>query len=465
MPTPIPSASAAQQGGAICEPKIAEIDSLDLDGRGVARLEGKVAFIDGALPGERVLWQRTRSKPRFDTGRVVQILRASSDRVAPRCPHFGLERGCCGGCTMQHLEARAQVAIKQRMLEETLWHIGRVRPELVLRPICGPTWHYRQRARLAVRYVARKGGALVGFHERASSYVADMRQCEVLPESVSRLLVPLRSLIERLSIRERLPQIELAVGRDATVLVLRILAALTETDRQLLTEFSMKHSVVFWTQSEGPESAKPLDPQQPCTLEVALPEFGLKLPFRPTDFTQVNHRTNEVLVHRALALLAPQADEVVADFFCGMGNFTLPIATRSRKVLGLEGNASLLERARTAASGAGLAEKVSFWQSDLFKWTADDWAGLCRSVGGKVSRVLIDPPRDGAIALVQSLAGQAPPSRIVYVSCNPATLARDCGYLVQQKSWRLLAAGVVNMFPHTSHVESITVLEPGGLTA
>lgn len=459
-----PGSSVRRQGGEVCEPKIAHIDSLDLEGRGVARLEGKVAFIEGALPGEQVIWQRTRSKPRFDTGRVVQILRASSERVTPRCPHFGLERGCCGGCTMQHLDARTQVAIKQRLLEETLWHLGRVRPELVLRPICGPTWHYRQRARLAVRYVARKGGALVGFHERASSYVADMRQCEVLPESVSRLLVPLRVLIERLSIRERLPQIEVAVGAHATVLVLRILAPLTDADCQLLTEFSRAHAVVLWTQAEGPESAKPLDPQQACTLDVALPEFGLKLPFRPTDFTQVNHRTNQVLVRQALALLAPQRDEVVADFFCGMGNFTLPIAMRARKVLGLEGNTGLLQRATNSAKIAGLAQRVHFAVSDLFKWSAGDWERLQQSVGGRIDRVLIDPPRDGAIALVQALANQAPPLRMVYVSCNPATLARDCGYLVQQKSWRLRAAGVVNMFPHTSHVESIAVLEPSDMS-
>ncbi len=442
------------------EPNVVWIDSLDLEGRGVARLEGKVAFIEGALPGERVLWQRTRSKPRFDIGRVVQILQASSDRVRPACPHFGLERGCCGGCSMQHLDARAQVAIKQRMLEETLWHIGRVRPELVLRPICGPTWRYRQRARLAVRYVARKGSALVGFHERASSYVADMRQCEVLPESVSRLLVPLRLLIGQLSIRERLPQIEVAVGQSTTVLVLRILAALTEEDRQLLTEFARAHDVVLWTQTAGPDSAKPLDSQQTGNLEVALPEFGLTLPFRPTDFTQVNHRTNESLVHRALALLAPQADEVVADFFCGLGNFTLAIATRARMVLGIEGNASLLEQARVTASSAGLIEKLRFEVGDLFKWTAHDWAELRQSVGGRIHRVLIDPPREGAIALVQSLAAQAAPSRLVYVSCNPATLARDCGYLVWEKAWHLRAVGVVNMFPHTSHVESVAVLEP-----
>jgi len=440
------------------QPRVAEIESLDLEGRGVSRVEGKVAFIDGALPGERVLWVRTRSKAKFDVGRTVQVLRASGSRVAPRCPHFGLEKGFCGGCTMQHLDARTQVSIKQRVLEETLWRIGRVRPEVVLRPVCGPTWHYRQRARLAVRYVKKKGGALVGFHERASSYVADMRQCEVLPESISRLLVPLRSLVGQLSIRERLPQIEVAVGDRLPVLVLRILAALSDADRQLLEEFSRQHQVSFWTQAAGPDSAQPLNPTQFAELSLALPEFGLKLPFRPTDFTQVNHRTNEVLVRRALALLEPGRNDVVADFFCGLGNFTLPIATRVRRVLGIEGNANLVRGAQAAALAAGLGARVDFGVCDLFAWTSADWERLRLSAGGRIDRVLIDPPRDGALSVVQSMATAAP-DRIVYVSCNPATLARDCGWLAQEAGWRLSAAGVVNMFPHTSHVESIAVLE------
>lgn len=438
---------------------MANIESLDLEGRGIARIEGKVAFIDGALPGERVLWLRTRSKARFDTGRVLQVLRPSSARVAPRCPHFGLQPGSCGGCSMQHLDPRTQVSIKQRMLEETLWRIGHVRPELVLRPVCGPAWHYRQRARLTVRYVARKGGVLVGFHERASSYVADMRQCAVLPEKVSGLLLPLRSLVERLSIRDRLPQIEVAVAQHRTVLVLRILAPLSDTDRRLLAEFSLEHGVSLWTQTSGPESAEPLHRQEEYGLSLALPEFGLSLPFRPTDFTQVNHRTNEVLVRRALALLAPQAHEVVADFFCGMGNFTLPLATRALRVVGLEGNASLLQRAQRAAQLSGLGHKVSFATRDLFAWTAEDWAALRRSFGGRIDRVLVDPPRDGALAVIKAIASEFPPQRIVYVSCNPATLARDCGWLVHEKGWHLRAAGVVNMFPHTSHIESIALLE------
>ncbi|SPE34827.1 23S rRNA (uracil(1939)-C(5))-methyltransferase RlmD [Burkholderiales bacterium] len=459
MPT-TRSARLGREPSAKPQPQIAEIESLDLEGRGVARLEGKVAFIDGALPGERVLWQRTRSKARFDTGRVLQVLRASSLRVAPLCPHFGLEQGSCGGCSMQHLDARAQVSIKQRMLEETLWRIGHVRPEMVLRPVCGLTWHYRHRARLTARYVEGKGGALVGFHERASSYVADMRQCLVLPASVSSLLMPLRALLGELSIRDRLPQIEVAVSQDSTVLVLRILAPLSEADRQLLTEFSRQHGVWLWIQTHGPDSAEALIAGSGEHLTLALPEFGLSLPFRPTDFTQVNHATNEILVRRAVALLAPLAGEVVADFFCGMGNFALPLATRARQVVGLEGSASLLNRARAAAGAAGLAHKTTFSNHNLFEWSAQDWGALRRSVGGVIDCVLIDPPRDGALAVVQSLALTAPPRRLAYVSCNPATLARDCGWLVHQGNWALRAAGVINMFPHTSHVESIAVLEP-----
>jgi 23S rRNA (uracil1939-C5)-methyltransferase len=439
----------------------AQIESLDQEGRGVARIDGKVAFIEGALPGERVLWQRNRAKARFDTGRVLEVLRPSTLRAEPRCPHFGLELGSCGGCSMQHLDARAQVSVKQRMLEESLWRIGHVRPEMVLRPICGLSWNYRHRARLTVRYIAKKGGALVGFHERASSYVADMRICPVLAASVAQLLVPLRALVSSLSIRDRLPQIEVAVAGSTTVLVLRILAPLGEADRPLLLAFAADHGVSFWLQTSGPDSAEPLIAGEPNALALPLPEFGLSLPFRPTDFTQVNHRTNEILVRRALALLEPGADEVVADFFCGMGNFTLPLATRARSVVGLEGSAPLLMRAQAAAADAGLAHKTRFITRNLFEWSADDWPALRDACGGRIDRVLIDPPRDGALALVEALAVDPhPPRRIVYVSCNPATLARDCGALVAQQRWVLKAAGVVNMFPHTSHVESIAVLEP-----
>jgi 23S rRNA (uracil1939-C5)-methyltransferase len=282
---------------------------------------------------------------------------------------------------------------------------------------------------------------------------------------VSCLLVPLRALVGSLSIRDRLPQIEVAVAQDTTVLVLRTLAPLTEADRVLLAEFSRQHAVSLWIQTAGPDSAEPLDPQCTDELSLPLPEFGLSLPFRPTDFTQVNHRTNEVLVRRAVALLAPEADEVLADFFCGMGNFTLPLATRARLVLGLEGSAPLLLRAASAATAAGLEQKTRFATRNLLAWTAGDWVDLCQAAGGVIHRVLLDPPRDGALAVIQALAGDLPPPRrLVYVSCNPATLARDCGWLVHQANWQLRAAGVVNMFPHTSHVESIAVLEPSAST-
>jgi 23S rRNA (uracil1939-C5)-methyltransferase len=366
---------------------------------------------------------------------------------------------------MQHLDARAQLAIKQRVLEDSLWHIGRVRPEQMLRPIAGPAWQYRYRARLSVRHVPKKGGVLVGFHERSSSYVADMTGCEVLPVQVSRLIVPLRGLIGELSLRDRLPQIELAVTESAdqalqVVLVLRVLQEPTADDRARLTAFAGREGVEFWLQSSGPQTAVPLTADQPSSLQLRLPQFGVALPFRPTDFTQVNHRVNEALVSRAIRLLAPAATERVVDFFCGLGNFTLPLATQAAHVLGYEGSEALLDRARLAAQGNGLSARTTFAARNLFEWTDDDWSAM--HDGGGADKVLVDPPREGALAVVRSLAATSrPPARVVYVSCNPATLARDCAVLVHEGRWQLRAAGVVNMFPHTSHVESIAVLEPG----
>jgi len=314
-----------------------------------------------------------------------------------------------------------------------------------------------------VRYIEKKGGVLVGFHERASSYVADMRVCPVLAPSVANLLPALRELVGALSIRDRLPQIEVAVAGATTALVLRILAPLAEADRPLLAQFAQAHGVSLWLQTAGPDSAEPLDARAAAVLALPLPEFGLSLPFRPTDFTQVNHHTNEILVRRALALLAPEPGDVVVDFFCGMGNFTLPLATRARSVVGLEGSPALLARAEAAARDAGLGDKTRFIARNLFEWTLADSLALRQSCGGRIDRLLIDPPRDGALALVQALAQDPqPPRRVVYVSCNPATLARDCGWLVEHGGWQLRAAGIVNMFPHTAHVESIAVLEPAG---
>ena len=443
-----------------------QVESLDLEGRGVARHDGKVVFVPGALPGETVRAEIVGRKPKFDRARLLEVLRESPLRATPGCPHFGLQAGACGGCSLQHVEARAQVAIKQRVLEDALWHLGRLRPQRMLRAIEGNPWGYRHRARLAVRYVAKKGGVLVGFHERGSSYVADMRECHVLAPAVARLLLPLRELVGRLSLRERLPQIEVAVGevdrRQCVVLVLRVLQAPTAEDCRRLEQFAAQHEVAIWLQTGGPHTAEPLSSAHRVELTLPLPEFGLALPFLPTDFTQVNHRINEVLVRTAVRLLDARPAERVVDFFCGLGNFTLAIARGGAEVVGIEGSSELLARARTAAQRHGLADRVHFVGANLFDWTLEAWERLANEHGA-ADRVLIDPPREGALAVVRAMAAAPAPRRVVYVSCNPATLARDCAVLVHEGGWSLRAAGVVNMFPQTSHVESIAVLEPSAV--
>ncbi len=433
-----------------------QIESLDQEGRGVAHVDGKAIFVEGALPGEHVTAVTIREKGNYAIARVEQILQPNAGRVAPRCPHFGV----CGGCTLQHAHPSLQIAAKQRALEDALSRIGRVRPERMLPPIEGPAWGYRYRARLSVRHVAKKGGMLVGFHERKSSFVADMTQCEVLPRTISDLLPVLRQVIGALSIRDRLPQIEVVVAeRDGAlvhVLLLRILAPLTADDEAGLKAFADAHHVELWTQTGGPATVIPFYPPQ-STLAYTLPEFGIEMPFGPGDFTQVNAGINRVLVRRALMLLAPQPGERIADFFCGLGNFTLPIARSGAHVIGVEGAASLVKRAAEAAARNGLADRAQFIAANLFAATPETVAAL-----GPLNRVLIDPPRDGAIELVKSLPARDDAgglSRIVYVSCAPGTLARDASVLVHERGYRLTAAGVVNMFPHTAHVESIAVFE------
>ena len=456
------SESGAQAADPVRAPNL-EIDSLDMEARGVGRLTtedgspGKVIFVEGALPGERVTYSSYRKKPSYEQAQVVDVLRASPMRAAPQCQFFGT----CGGCSMQHLDERAQVAIKQRVLEDNLWHLAKVRPETVFRPIHGPSWGYRYRARLTVRHVAKKGGVLVGFHERKSSYVADMTSCEVLPPHVSAMLVPLRRLVESLSIRDRLPQIELAVGSSVTALVLRVLEPMTSDDEARVRAFADEHRVQFWVQPKGPDTAVPFYPLD-AELDYTLPEFGIRMPFRPTDFTQVNHAINRVLVGRALRLLAPARSERVLDLFCGLGNFTLPLARLAREVVGIEGSEALTMRALANAKINQVDRRTSFACRNLFDVTADDLRAL-----GPFDKFLIDPPREGALAVSKALAEIAQsgegalPRRIVYVSCNPATLARDAGLLVHEAGYRLKGAGVVNMFPHTSHVESIALFERG----
>jgi len=433
--------------------EVFHIESLDLEARGIARRDGKVVFVEGALPGEKVLAGITRRKSSFDVARAEKVLVPSSQRAKPLCPSFGL----CGGCAMQHLEPAAQVAIKQRVLEDALVHIGKVAPACILPPLHGPTWGYRHRARLSVRYVNKKGTALVGFRERRGSYVADMKECLVLPPHVSAMLVPLRALIGALSDPRSIPQIEVAVGDATTALLLRHMAPLTPADIDLLKIFGQEHGVSWWLQPKGPETVRPLRDEDAETLSYLLPEFGLRMPYRPTDFTQVNQAINRTLISRALSLLGIEPDDRVADLFCGLGNFTLPLATRTRAVVGIEGSKPLVDRAHDAARQNGLGERTSFAVLNLFEVDVQWLRDL-----GYFDRVLIDPPREGAEAVARALAALAPrerPKRIVYVSCNPATLARDAGILVNEGGYRMQAAGAINMFPHTGHVESIAVFE------
>lgn len=455
------------------------IESLDIEAQGIAhRPDGKVVFVEGALPFEIVSAQVHRRKNNWEAATVTDIHRESPQRVRPGCPHFGLHAGACGGCKMQHLHPAAQVAVKQRVLEDNLWHLAKVKAETLLRPIEGPTWGYRYRARLSVRHVHKKGEVLIGFHERKSRYVADMAVCHVLPPHVSALLVPLRALIFSMDARETCPQIELAAGDEVTALVLRHLEPLSEDDQARLRGFAQQHGVQWWLQPKGPDTVHLLDEGGP-QLAYRLPEFGITMPFKPTDFTQVNPHINRVLVARALRLLEARPNERVIDWFCGLGNFTLPIATMAGEVLGIEGSEALVARSRqnlqyNQQRQGGRLAPTQFVARNLFEMTPE-----LLVADGVADRWLVDPPREGAFALVKALAdlhqsrldaegapplptgGEAwvPPRRIVYVSCNPATLARDAGLLVHQAGYRCVAAGVVNMFPHTAHVESIAVFE------
>ena len=472
-------------------PDLLTVESLDIEAQGIAhRADGKVVFIEGALPYELVTANVYRKKPSFEKAMVMQIHRESSQRVKPGCPHFGLHTGACGGCKMQHLHIGAQVAVKQRVLEDALEHIGKLKADHLMRAIEGPAWGYRYRARLSVRYVRKKGVVLVGFHERKSSYVTDMIHCPVLPPHVSNMLLPLRALIASLDAKETVPQIELACGDTITAMVLRHMEDISEGDKTKLRAFAaINPGLQWWLQSGGLETVALLDEDVP-QLSYALPEFGVVMPFKPTDFTQVNPHINQVLVSRALRLLDVQPHERVIDWFCGLGNFTLPLATRARAVLGIEGSEVLVARAQqnyevnkpVAQTNRALAATTfvapEFVARNLFEMTP---AALRKD--GMADKWLVDPPREGAFELFKSLAALhsqiitgvpcddgihqqslvlgdwALPKRIVYVSCNPATLARDAGVLVQSGAYRCTSAGVVNMFPHTAHVESIAVFD------
>jgi len=422
----------------------ASVHGLNHDGRGVARIDDKIVFVDGALPGEEIELEIRRRRRSYDEGRLVSLITASPDRVAqPRCSSFGL----CGGCSLQHLDPAVQVEAKQQILLDNLERIGKVSPQLVYAPITGPVWGYRRRARLGVRYVEKKGTVLVGFREKSSSFIADMPACEVLVPQVGQQLLATRELMNGLSCRDRIPQLEVAAGDDAVALVFRNLVPLTAPEQERMSEFARQHGLQVYLQPAGPDSAAPLFPPDPPPLRYHLPEHAVVIEFRPTDFVQINGAVNRQAVNRALELLAPVPDDRVLDLFCGVGNFTLPLARRSGAVTGIEGESALVDRARANAVLNGI-ENVEFMTADLAEASGFDTTR-------KWNKVMLDPPRTGAVEMVK-LLGRLQPERIVYVSCNPATLARDASLLVHA-GYQLAGAGVLDMFPHTNHVESIAL--------
>ncbi len=427
---------------------LATIENIDQEGRGVTHIDGKAIFVEGALQGELVEFESYVRKPTYEIAFTEKVIRQSNLRVMPKCDHFNR----CGGCSMQHFEFQAQIAAKQRVFENTLSRIGKVKPETILTPLAGPSWHYRYKGRLRVKFVIKKNKALVGFNEKRTHFIADISSCEVLPKNLSDILPQLQELITKLSIKDKIPQIEFAADQNHLVLVLRILDALNDNDEFLLNTFSSQYPVQFWTQSKGPDTVKPLSKKDDVKLSYTLKEFGLQFNFMPYDFTQINPFINQVLVRRAMSLLKPSHDDRILDFFCGLGNFTLPIARSGSKVTGIEGSVSLLERAKQCRDENDLESLVDYQCMNLFEITKELLLQL-----GKANKWLIDPPRDGAFQLVQLIDDDINPSLIVYVSCNPATLARDAQILVNEKGYRLDKAGIVNMFPHTSHVESIAL--------
>lgn len=443
---PAPAGQPRRDGYADTELVTADIESLNYDARGVARVDGKATFIDDALPGEMVRFHYVSRRRRHDSGMLAEVLRSSPDRVEPVCPHFGR----CGGCSLQHLRPDAQIAAKQRILAHALEHIGRVQPRSWLEPLTGPVWHYRRRARLGVRWVEKKGGALVGFRERRRSLITPLQTCVVLDERVTRLLPHLKPLVDALSCPHRIPQIEVAAGDDAVALVFRHLLPLTAGDRAALARFASDHGVQVLLQGGGVDSIEALSPAAAPALHYRIPEFDVELAFGPADFVQVNAEMNSRMVARAVELLDLAPGERVLDLFCGLGNFTLPLARRAARVLGIEADEALVAAARANAARNDISN-VEFRRADLYAVHGEaPWSDF------PAEKWLLDPPRAGAMQVIKRLADPRP-ARIVYVSCYPSTLARDAAYLVHSLGYEFHAAGVMDMFPHTSHVESIAL--------
>ncbi|NLO79652.1 MAG: 23S rRNA (uracil(1939)-C(5))-methyltransferase RlmD [Xanthomonadaceae bacterium] len=427
----------------------ADIAALSPEGRGVAHVDGQTVFVWGALPGERVLFRPLRRRRGIVEAEVVEVLQPSPDRIEPACRHFGV----CGGCSLQHVSPQRQRRLKSDMLRTQFERIGKVEPEEWLPPLHGEAWGYRRKARLGVKLVAKKGGVLVGFRERSSSLIAPLERCEVLDPRVGHILPQLAELVEGLSVPRQLPQIEVAIGDNAVGLVFRHLAPLTHGDHEKLATFGRQHGFQIYLQPGDESTVHLLWPEQ-GELTYRLPDFDVELAFRPTDFTQVNAEINRLMVSRAVELLDPQPQEAVLDLFCGLGNFTLPLARRAARAVGVEGEPGLVERAHANARRNGL-DNCEFHVADLSR----DISGL-PWMQRRYDKLLLDPARSGAAEAVPHIA-RLGAGRIVYVSCNPATLARDAGMLVHDHGYRLRAAGIIDMFPNTAHVESIAVFEQG----
>jgi 23S rRNA (uracil1939-C5)-methyltransferase len=428
-------------------PEEADIVDLTHDAEGVAHIDGRAVFVADALPGERVRLRRTHRHRKVDHAVTEAVLRPSADRVVPRCPHFGT----CGGCALQHLSPQGQLAFKQSQLIENLVRLGGVEPARVLEPLTGPVWNYRRRARLGIKLVPRKGKVLVGFRERSSPYVTDLHECHVLVEPVGALITPLGRLVESLSIAERVPQAEVAVSDTVVALVLRVLEEPTTDDRAKLAAFERDHGVRLYLQPGGPQTVTPLDAAA-APLAYRLEPGEVTIEFEPTDFIQVNGVLNRHMVARALEALEPQPSDTVLDLFCGLGNFSLPLARRAGRVVAVEGDDALVRRARGNA-GRNHVTNAEFHVADLF----DDVVGLpwTRS---PYDRVLLDPPRAGAKEVLPVVAASGA-RRVVYISCHSGSLARDAGLLVREHGFRLSAAGIMDMFPHTTHVEAMAIFD------
>lgn len=433
----------------------AEIEDLSHDGRGVARVDGKTVFVDGALPGETATFQRKKKSRKFDEAMALEIENPAAERVEPQCPHFGT----CGGCTLQHLDPARQILAKQKVLRDNLERLGKVQPEHWLPPLQGAIWNYRRRARLGVKDVRKKGRVLVGFRERHAPYIAEIDSCDILAGNLGSLLLPLSELVGSLSIPDRIPQFEVSVADNVTALVLRHLDQLTADDLMKLSHFEAAHGVRFYLQSKGPDTITPLQ-ENAEPLYFELPDHQLRIEFEPGDFIQVNGDLNARMIDLAIELLDVQGEESVLDLFCGLGNFTLPLARKVASVTGIEGDEGLVQRARDNATRNGI-DNVEFHTANLFEpFTDYSWAKR------HYDRVLLDPPRAGAQEICRDMprfgSGKSGPERIVYVSCHPGTLARDAGILVHEHGYVLEKAGVMDMFPHTAHVESIAVFARKG---